>query len=366
MKVALVVPGFSAHEGDWCIPALLDYVRVLAQRAEVHVFTLRWPERGGEYTVFGATVHALNGRRKLGPRVAALWARGVRAITREHRRAPFDVVHAFWLDEPGWVAAWAGRRLGVPVVLSLAGGEVCRLPDIGYGLRLMRGREPLLLAAARAAAAVTAGSRYLCAQAGAFFGQRRLRRDVRFAPLGVDLGRFAPQPAARGQRILNVGSLAPVKDQAMLVRALRRVTAAAPEAELVVAGDGPLRAKLEQLGAGLPVRWLGALPHDTLPDVYRGAAVFAQASRHEAQGMAVLEAAACGVPVVGTPVGVLPELGVPAATEAELAAALVAVLRDPGRRAALRAQALEVVRAEYAVEAAVRRFEAVYAEVATR
>ena len=56
MKIGLVVPGFSADEQDWCIPALLDYVRVLAQQAEVHVFTLRWPERGGTYSVYGATV----------------------------------------------------------------------------------------------------------------------------------------------------------------------------------------------------------------------------------------------------------------------------------------------------------------------
>jgi hypothetical protein len=43
MKIALIVPGFSAHEKDWCIPALLDYVRVLAQLAEVHVFKPRPP-----------------------------------------------------------------------------------------------------------------------------------------------------------------------------------------------------------------------------------------------------------------------------------------------------------------------------------
>src|SRR4029077_12484140 len=139
MKIALVVPGFSAHEQDWCIPALLNYARTLALQAEVHVFTLRWPERGGTYPVFGASVHALEGRKRLGVKVFSLWARALRAISDEHRRSPFDVLHAFWADEPGWVAAWAGGRLGIPVLLSLAGGELVGLRDIGYGLQLLPG-----------------------------------------------------------------------------------------------------------------------------------------------------------------------------------------------------------------------------------
>src|SRR4051812_28560826 len=115
MKIGLVVPGFSEHERDWCIPALLDYVRVLAKRAEVHVFTLRWPEQRGTYPVFGATVHALYPGRRLGVRVLGFWERAVRAIAGEHKRGHFDVLHGFWVDEPGWVAAWAGQRLRVPV-----------------------------------------------------------------------------------------------------------------------------------------------------------------------------------------------------------------------------------------------------------
>ena len=112
VKIGLVLPGFSAHERDWCIPALLDFVRVLAQRAEVHVFTLRWPEHAARYEVYGAQVRALGGARRLGPRVLGLWAQAVRAIAAEHRRGAFDVLHAFWVDEPGWVAAWAGRQTG--------------------------------------------------------------------------------------------------------------------------------------------------------------------------------------------------------------------------------------------------------------
>jgi glycosyltransferase involved in cell wall biosynthesis len=363
VKIGLVVPGFSAHEQDWCIPALLDYARALAAQVEVHVFTLRWPERGGAYRVHGATVHALDGRKRLGARVLALWARAAQAIATEHRRGRFDALHAFWLDEPGWVAAWAGRRLGVPVVLSLAGGELCRLPDIGYGLLLLRGRGRLLRAAVRQAAIVTAGSRYLCAQAEAYFGARSLARAVRYAPLGVDTERFAPRPSslpAPGAKLVHVGALTPVKDQALLIRAFRRVAAARPESELVIAGDGPLRAALEAEAGGLPARFLGALPHEALPKLHHSAALAVQTSRHEAQGMAVLEAAACGAAVVGTPVGVLPEIGCAASTEAGLAEAVLRLLGDAGQRRGLAEAARETVATTFALDVAVGRFVQLY------
>ena len=360
MKIALVLPGFSASERDWCIPALLDFVRVLAQRADVHVFTLRYPERAGRYRVYGAEVHALNEGRRLGPRVLGFWARVTAAMAAEHRRGRFDVIHAFWADEPGWVAAWAGRRLAVPVVLSLAGGELARLPDIGYGLTLLPGRGALLRLALRQAAVVAAGSVYLCELAqrqGAYGG-----RPVEFAPLGVDVTRFQPPAAgpAAAPLVLSVGSLVAVKDQARLVRVFREVSARLPQAELVIAGDGPLRAALERQARGGRVRFTGAVDHGEMAALYGRAAVLAQTSRHEAQGMAVLEAGACGVPAVGTPVGVLPEVGQPAANDADLAEKIAALLVDPARRRAAGEAACEQIGKRYSLQVSLERFWRIY------
>jgi hypothetical protein len=200
MKVALIVPGFSAHERDWCIPALLNYVRVLAQQAEVHVFTLRWPEHGRTYPVFGATVHALNGREHLGARAFGLWGRALRAITFQHRRTPFEVLHAFWADEPGWVAALASRWLKVRAILSLAGGELVGRREIGYGLQLLPGRRALIRAALRQAKYVTAGSDYLCTLARAYCDPRKLVR----VPLGVDTAFFSPLYPSTAARVLRL------------------------------------------------------------------------------------------------------------------------------------------------------------------
>jgi glycosyltransferase involved in cell wall biosynthesis len=363
VKIGLVLPGFSANERDWCIPALLDFVRVLAKQAEVHVFTLRWPERAAIYEVYGARVRALGGARRLGPRVLGLWAQAVRAIAAEHQRGAFDVLHAFWVDEPGWVAAWAGRQLGVPVVLSLAGGELARLPDIGYGLQLLPGRRLILRWALHHASAVTAGSKYLCGLAR----QAGLAPAVRWAPLGVDTAMFASHAAGLASTasptILSVGSLAPVKDHALLLGVFRRVAAQMPEVQLMVAGEGPLAAELAGQAAGLPVRFLGAVDHAALPAVYAQASLFVQTSRHEAQGLAVLEAAACGVAPVGTPVGVLPQVGRAAETEAGLAEALVELLRDGGCRSALADGARARVLDDYGLPGCVERFGRLYAEI---
>jgi glycosyltransferase involved in cell wall biosynthesis len=273
------------------------------------------------------------------------------------------VLHAFWLDEPGWVAAWAARQLGVRAVLSLAGGELSRMADIHYGLQLWPGRGALVRWSARQAAVVTAGSRAYAAAAQAHFAAHGLNRAVGVAPLGVDLERFRPQPAGpeAARRLLHVGSLAPVKDQALLLRAFRRVAAVRPEAELVIVGEGPLRAQLEAQAAGLPVRFIGAVPHDQLPRQYASAAMLVQTSRHEAQGLAVLEAAACGLAVVGTPVGVLPEVGRAAVTEAELVEALLELLANEAERRALAAAGQAVVGERFGLEAAVARFLALYA-----
>src|SRR5436305_445299 len=124
MKVGIVVPGFGADERDWCIPVLVDVLRALAERAEVHVFALRYPGRKDRYRVHGIQVQSLGGgeARRAGRLRLLRVAR--RAVIDEHRRGAFSVLHGLWLDEPAWVASSAGCALGVPSVASVMGGEL--------------------------------------------------------------------------------------------------------------------------------------------------------------------------------------------------------------------------------------------------
>jgi len=174
---------------------------------------------------------------------------------------------------------------------------------------------------------------------------------VRIVPHGIDAAAFSPPPGGTrggdgsgGAVVLFVGRLRPYKGLEVLVRAVARV-----DATLVVVGDGPEHPMLESLGAnvlGNRLRLLGRLSDDALVDVYRTADVLClpSTSASEAFGLVLLEAMACGVPVVSTELGTATSLVnrhgetglvVPPGDPAALAEAIEALLGDPVRAAAM-------------------------------
>jgi glycosyltransferase involved in cell wall biosynthesis len=361
MKIGLIVPGFSADAEDWCIPALRHLARTLATQGDVRVIALRYPYRRSRYVVDGAETIALGGALSHRARTLALWRDTIGLLRAEHCRRPFDVLHAFWATESGLLASLAGRLLGVPTLVSLAGGELVALPDIGYGDQRLAWERLKVSMSLRLASAVSAGSRQLVVMAEQHLHGRR----VHLAPLGVDLSMFSPGPrSCPATRVLHVATLSPVKDQVTLLRAFAVVRREHPDTVLELVGDGPLLAPLRQLAAelhlGSSVQFRGAVDHAQLPGVYAGAAAFVVSSRHEAQSMVALEAAACGVPLVGTRVGVLPEVTDALAAVGDhvgLAQALSATLAAGVRRT-------EQIQADYGLEVCTDRFRALYASLA--
>lgn len=331
-RLGLLVPGFSSSEDDWCIPALLDLVRTLAETDDVTVFALRYPPRPDRYRLAGAEVIPFGGDRGGVAGRVLRYRRAVRTIVAEHRARPFDLLHAFWAHEPGAIGALAAARTGVPLLVSALGGEVAHFPEIRYGGGEGPLNRHLVRFALSRAHLVTAGSRGLLAHVASRVGPERLE----LAPLGVERGRFLPVPGTTSLEgdpaLLTVGSLVPVKGHSVLVEAFSRVASRRTGAVLHVVGEGPERKAIESLararGLGDRVRLHGAVPHDALPPLYRGARLFVLSSLFESQCLAALEALACGTPVAGTAVGILPEI-VPAS-----------LLAAPGEPAAL-AEAME-------------------------
>ena len=309
MRIAWVVPGGVDRSGqERVIPVLLALMERLAQRHSLHVFALRQYPEPCVYPLRGATVHNL-GWTSPGPgprawRILRPWLRERSFLAELRAAGPFQVVHGFWGGGPGFWATLAGRCLRLPSVVSLAGGELVGLPEIGYGAQLHWGSRWQVQLSLRWATRLTVASGYM---------QALLERHGYTAdeiPWGVApdwLKAEAPAPQGPPWRLLHVASLNPVKDQATLLRALQKVVASEPQVHLDIVGedtlDGAVHTLCTELGLEDHVTFHGYLPHEILKPLYQQAHLLVLPSRHDAAPIVVLEAAACRVPTVGTRVG---------------------------------------------------------------
>lgn len=364
MRIALVVPGGVDRSGEFrVIPALIALLARLSREHEVHVFALAQEERRGEWQLAGAHIHNI-GR-------PLTRARAFGAILAGHRAARFELVHAIWSGSCGLVAVAAGALLRIPTLVHVAGGELVALPDIGYGgLLRWRGRvrERLTL---RAASCVTAASGPVVAAIAAF-GVRAQR-----VPLGVDLTVWPPREPVRrnthaAARLIHVGSLNRVKDQPTLLRAAGELAREGVAFHLDIVGEDTLGGEVQRLaghlGLATRVSFHGFLPQRLLRPLVEAADLMIVSSRHEAGPLVVLEAAAAGVPTVGSAVGHIAEwapdaaIAVPAAEPQSLARAIVRVLADEELRLRLAREALKRATLEDADHTA-RAFQDVYARL---
>lgn len=367
MKVALIVPGGVDASGEVrAIPALVALIGRLAAAHEVHVFATHQEPAPGSWMLAGARVHNLGL-----PRTA--W-RAAAAIIREHRAQPFEVMHAFWSGRHGALAVGLGALLGVPSIVHVAGGELVDLRAIDYGgCRTWRGRARECLALRRAAV-VTCASRPIAA----LIAERGVGAQI--VPLGVDLERWplrSPRRRSAGERprLVQVASLNAVKDQATLLRALRRLADQGREFELDVVGEdtlgGRVQALAQELDVARSVRFHGFLTHRAMRSTVEAAHVAIVSSRHEAGPLAALEAAAAGVPTVGTAVGHIAEwspraaLAVPCCDADALACAIARLLDDEGLRLEL-AGAAQRIAARHDADQTARAFDEIYRAVAAQ
>jgi len=364
MKIALLVPGGVDRGGTVkVIPCLLWLIeRLAADGHDVHVFASRQEDRPGSWPLLGATVH------NVARRPISAWM--LRALAAEHRRSRFDVIHAFW-SSLGAIGAVAGKLLRIPLVLTLPGGDVVGLDDVGYGALLSRRGRVELMLGARCAAQVNTPSfpmRELAANLGS---------EAAVVPLGVDLVRWPPTPprqrdASLPVRLLHVASLNRVKDQPTLLQAMARLRDNGVAFELVAIGcdtlDGAIQRMAERMG--LAIRFLGELPHAELRPWFERADLLVMSSRHEAGPLVTFEAAIAGIPTVGTHVGHIADLSpdaaaaVPVRDAQALSDAVAKLAADEPRRLAL-AAAAQTIAVRHDAEFTARAFLETYRTVRT-
>lgn len=378
MNIGILLPGFSSDENDWAIPVQLNLVREMARYDDVRVLALRYPHRHDCYSVHGATVYSLGVGQTRGLGRLKLWWDAMRTLRRLHGEKPFHILHAMWADETGLIAAWAGKWLKIPVVVSIAGGEVVGFKDIGYGLQIGMFSRWIVRQALEGADRVVVACSY-ARRLVASYGYRVPDEKISAITLGVDTSVFrrskngkADQASSTPKRLIHAASLVGVKDQTTLLKAFARLEA---EVVLDILGVGPEQERLEQLATALGIRewvnFVGLVHHLNLPQYYQSADLHILSSRHEGLGMVTLEAAACGLPTISTEVGLLPDhpaLGmyVPVADDLAMAKAIELLIRDGDQRVRLGNSAYQAVHENFTIQHTAAQFRALYHELTAK
>jgi glycosyltransferase involved in cell wall biosynthesis len=222
-----------------------------------------------------------------------------------------DLILSYYVYPEGYAALSAGKRLGVPVVLGAIGSDINRIPD--------RISAFLTRKALREASFVLTVSEHLRDQAIRLGASPERTRAV---PNGCDTSVFrladrAPARAALGLRaesevVVFVGWIAPTKGLRELVDAVKSLRASHPDLQLFCIGEGALQAELEAraIAAGVAdrIRFLGRRTSLEVASWLAAANIFCLPSYAEGCPNSVIEALACGRPVVATNVGGIPEL----------------------------------------------------------
>jgi glycosyltransferase involved in cell wall biosynthesis len=324
----------------------------------------------------GSAVHRL---RRLGIAVEVIDAADDEAAIRELaawlRREEIDLVHAH-MYRAEVIGTRAAVAAGVPVIMATVHSSRVRASeDVALLASLTPSMDRLIVPSDAIEAKVRAEG----------------REGARFAviPNGVDLSRFAtPLPPCGLRSELRIPPSAPLlgvvarleaeKGHRFLLEAMPAILRAAPDARLVVVGEGSetdaLRAQAASLGSAVADRIVFTGRREDVSAITADLTVAVLPSLREAQGISILEAMARRVPVVASAVGGIPEvitsgvdgILVPPGDPSALAAAVVRLLGDAELRERIGEAGYRTVADRFSIDAQVRRIQAVYEEELAR
>ena len=210
----------------------------------------------------------------------------------------FDAIDAHYVYPDGVAAIWLGAHFGKPVTITARGSDVTQLPDYA----LPRAQIRMALRRADALMGVSAALCRRMVELGADPGKVTTLRN------GIDTQVFRPADRAAARAALGLTRTTLISVGHLIERKRNHLTIAAlaelPDIDFILVGDGPERARLEAQAAGLGlggrVRFLGVQPHHELPRFYTAADAMVLASSREGWANVLLEAMACGTPVIAS------------------------------------------------------------------
>jgi glycosyltransferase involved in cell wall biosynthesis len=298
-------------------------------------------------------------------------------IVEEHKREPFDLLHAYFLPMAGFVAAYVGKYLNIPSVVSIRGNDIERAA-------FDPSKFSHVMYALQNASAVTTNASELAKKAKAF-----VDRDIFLIPNGIDTECFKPMERNEGLAealglgegmrkeersdewkvesgnpvIGFVGELREKKGLATLLSAYAQINKKQPASLLIVGGvregeDKKWFDEFLQSNPNLKIIVTGYISHNDLPAYYSLMDVFVHPSLRDGMPNAVLEAMACGKTVIATPVGGVKDVIVDGVNgllvnvnDAEgLAEKVAEALSQPEKRESVGRSAREAVLGQFTLE----------------
>jgi N-acetyl-alpha-D-glucosaminyl L-malate synthase BshA len=300
---------------------------------------------------------------KYPPYTIALSSEMVRVAQEEN----LDVLHVHYAIPHSTAALLAREATGVPYIVTLHGSDVTILgSDPAY--------HSINTLSVERADAVTAVSSFMAREAYERLG---LNRDIQVIPNFVDSTVFSPAPCESSENnlggdfvIIHVSNFRPVKRIQDLIYAMKIISKEAPRARLVLVGDGPERHNVERLISQLELKEKVILTgfRSNIPNLLRCSDAVVICSETESAPLTLLEGLSCGLPVVATNVGGIPEIlqdGVngflvePKHPE-DIADKLLCLISDMNLRSRLGIEARKTIEKKYTAEKVVFQYEEIY------
>src|SRR3989475_361098 len=257
-----------------------------------------------------------------------LWSRRATGLARQHR---VRFVHCGNVKPAGYPARWVYERTHVPYGVFLYGADLLSEQHKYHSSKFKRRSARAILGGAAVYIAISNWTRDLALTVLGELGLDGHGQRLRVVHLGTDPEHFRPgvettamrvrlgiaDGGGEGRWLVTVARLEKHKGIDTVLAALPAIAERAPDVRYAVAGGGPERESLEKLahklGVADRVRFLGQVSERDLPALYNLATVYVGASRRaerigvEGFGIALVEASACGVPVVGGNAGGVPD-----------------------------------------------------------
>jgi glycosyltransferase involved in cell wall biosynthesis len=238
------------------------------------------------------------------------WAYLIKYFIRDHWKTRFQILFAFWGYPSGVLVTSLGKVMNLPSVVYLLGSDSAGISSINFGIL----HKPLYRYVAkwayRSASLLLTISRFQSDSLTKY----GIVRPIVVIPWGADASSYQFQSRKRGDvlHVIHVGHLTPVKDQSTLLKAFALLVQHHP-AELRIFGGDAMSGQIQNVCLALNidkyVKFLDMIPYHQMPEQYAWADVMFHTSLSEGQSMALTEAAACGVLLAGTRVGLLYDLG---------------------------------------------------------